>query len=458
MTAILSLSRIARLLFGGLLLAALAGPSAAERVVVPTGEIQLFLREGKIIEVDSPLYSVFVADPEIADVMLQSPNAVYVFGRNIGETTVFLADETGKTVLGRTLKVTHNINVVQDSIDSMALSGPIAVRSVGTSMVLEGTLTSPEEIEDLRRVLRGYVGSDEEILMRVGLNASNQVNLRVRVAEVSRQLDSRLGINWKSIFGSQSSGVSFTLDGGVSSSALNPYVAGFQILTGGVDLNIVIDALSTEGLISILAEPNLTAISGEEASFLAGGEYPVPVQSDQDTVVIEYKQFGVSLSFTPTLVGGNRINLKVAPEVSELDFTRKVEAAGVSVPALTTRRASTTVELTSGQSFAIAGLLKSTSSQDVSKLPGLGDLPILGALFRSQAYLQGESELVIIVTPYLVRPVENVARFQLPNDGLSTPNELERLLFGDFQSPEAAENSPLAIRPRLSGSAGFILE
>lgn len=451
--------QLARLVLAGLVLFLAAAPSAAQRVVSPSGEIQLFLREGKIIEVDTPLYSVFVADPEVADVMLQSPNAVYVFGRSVGETTVFLADESGKTVVGRTLRVTHNTDAIEQAISSLGLSGQVSARSVGNTVILEGGLQDPRELEELQRMLRGFVGSDEEILMRVGLAATNQVNLRVRVAEVSRQLDSRLGVNWNAIFG-DTAGVNSSggFGGGAGSSALDPFVASVNIITGSSDINVMIDALSSEGLISVLAEPNLTAVSGEEASFLAGGEFPVPVQSDQDTVTIEFKQFGVSLTFTPTIVGGNRINLKVAPEVSELDFTRSVQVAGVSVPALTTRRASTTVELGSGQSFAIAGLLRSTSSQDVDRLPGLGELPILGALFRSTAFLQGESELVIIITPYLVEPVDDVASFQLPTDGLSPPNELERLILGEFQSPAAATDSPLAARPRLSGSAGFILE
>ena len=208
----------------------------------------------------------------------------------------------------------------------------------------------------------------------------------------------------------------------------------------------------------MLAEPNLTAISGESASFLAGGEFPIPVAQEGDTVTIEYKQFGVSLVFTPTLIGKDRISLKVAPEVSDLDFSAEVQAGGVSVPALRVRRASTTVELASGQSFAIAGLLQSTSSESIDKLPLLGDLPVLGALFRSNAFLQGESELVIVVTPYVVEPVAKPSDIQIPIAGNAPPNELERILRGEFQSPSAPNPDTYAAPVRLFGAAGFMLD
>jgi len=446
------------LLLAGLF-AGSAAVLAAERTIAPSGELSIFLRQGVILEVDDPLYSVFVADPNIADVMLQSPQRVYVFGKAIGDTTVFLSDEAGRVVAGRTIRVSHDTGTIEQAIGEMLPQAGVQVRSVGRSLVIDGAVASPQVVEDIRRLARSYVGSDEEVLLRVGLTAANQVNLRVRVAEISRALDDRLGVQWDSLFGGGNT-VSVGLGGGAGSGATDAFSTALQIITGSVDLNVVVDALSAEGLISILAEPNLTAISGESASFLAGGEFPVPVAGTDGDVTIEFKQFGVSLTFTPTLLDANRISLKVAPEVSEVDFTRAVEVAGVTVPALTTRRASTTVELGSGQSFAIAGLLKSTSSQDVDKLPGLGDLPVLGALFRSTAYLQGETELVIIVTPYLVQPVARVADLQLPTDGLAPPNELERLLLGEFQSPAAGDQPtlPSGITPRLAGGAGFILE
>jgi len=429
---------------------------AADRVISPSGTIQLFLRQGKIIEVDQPLYSVFVADPEIADVMLQSPQSVYVFGKAIGDTTVFLADETGKVVVGRNIQVTHNVDVINGTLESMYPGGDVVVRSVGRSLIVEGSLRSPQDAEDIRRVVATFVGSDAEVLLRTGITASNQIHLRVRVTEMARALEERIGVDWDSLFGGGS--VEVGLSGGPVGGATGAFDALLSIATKGVDFELIIDALQSEGLVTVLAEPNLTAISGESASFLAGGEFPVPIAQEGDTVTIEYKQFGVSLVFTPTLIGEDRISLKVAPEVSELDFSAGVQAAGVAVPALRVRRASTTVELASGQSFAIAGLLQSTSSQDVDKLPILGDLPIIGALFRSSAFLQGESELVIVVTPYVVEPAASPAEFQIPIAGYAPPNELERILRGEFQSPAAPNPEAFPAPVKLFGAAGFMLD
>jgi len=429
---------------------------AADRVISPTGTVELFLRQGKIIEVDEPLYSVFVADPEVADVMLQSPQSVYVFGKTIGDTTVFLADETGKVVLGRNVRVTHNVDVINGALQKMYPGSDVAVKSVGRSLVVEGSLSSPQDAEDIRRLVATYVSSDAEVMLRTGITASNQIHLRVRVTEMNRSLEERIGVDWASLFGGGS--VKIGLFDGPAGGASGAFNALLSVVTDGVDFNLIIDALKSEGLVTILAEPNLTAISGESASFLAGGEFPIPIAQEGDTVTIEYKQFGVSLVFTPTLLGKDRISLKVAPEVSDLDFSAGVQAAGVAVPALRVRRASTTIELGSGQSFAIAGLLQSTSSQDIDKLPILGDLPIIGALFRSNAFLQGESELVIVVTPYVVEPVARPSDIQIPVAGFAPPNELERVLRGEFQSPAAPNPDAFPAPVRLFGAAGFMLD
>jgi len=429
---------------------------AADRVTGATGEVTLQLRQGRVITVDQPLSNVFVADPEIADVVLQSPQSVYVFAKAIGRTTLFLAGEDGTVVSGREGRVVHDLEGVRAAVSEIAPAGKVTVRSVGRALLLEGALDSPMDIEDLRRVARGFVNADDEVIVRIALNAPNQVNLRVRVAEMSRTLDDRLGVSWASFFG-DGSGVG--LIGGGTAALADSFTGTVRILSGDADVNVLIDALSREGLISILAEPNLTAVSGESASFLAGGEFPIPVAQDNDTITIEYKQFGVGLTFTPTLLSANRIGLRVAPEVSELNPNERIETGGISVPAINVRRASTTIELASGQSFAIAGLLQSSTAQTLDKLPGLGDLPIVGALFRSSRFQQGETELVIIVTPYVVKPVERVADLKIPNDGYRPPNVIERLLLSRFQSAEG--QGPAAAgtdAPRLAGSAGFILQ
>jgi pilus assembly protein CpaC len=227
-----------------------------------------------------------------------------------------------------------------------------------------------------------------------------------------------------------------------------------------LDINGLVDALNNEGLVSILAEPNLTAVSGEQATFLAGGEFPILVPDSDGRVTISFKQFGVSLAFKPTLMGDNHISLKVNPEVSQLSDTGAVNLNGFTVPALTTRRAQTTVELGSGQSFVIAGLLQNNLTHDLSKLPGLGELPVLGPLFRSDRFRRNESELVIIVTPYIVRPV-SAPMLAAPTDGLRPPSDADRVLYGRTNGVSAAKPAPGPVGSDgqgLVGPVGYVLE
>ncbi|MBI3453042.1 MAG: type II and III secretion system protein family protein, partial [Rhodospirillales bacterium] len=321
--------------------------------------------------------------------------------------------------------------------------------------------------EDIRRLAARFAPGEGGVINRLRVDAPSQVNLRVRVAEVSRRVIKQFGFNWESLF--SSGGFLLGLATG------NPVVSGGSFLTrrsnnnnvfGGVrqgrlNLNVLVDALANEGLLTVLAEPNLTALSGETASFLAGGEFPIPVPQGNNVVTIEFKRFGVSLGFTPTLIDGDRINLRVNPEVSELTSNGSITINNFVIPALTTRRAETTVELGSGQSFAIAGLLKSDLDHDIKKLPGLGDLPVLGTLFRSDTFKRGETELVIIVTPYVVRPVSSARALHAPTDGLIPPNDAERILLGrnySEQSGKQRTGNPISPGRRLIGPVGFILE
>ncbi|HYH37531.1 MAG TPA: type II and III secretion system protein family protein, partial [Azospirillum sp.] len=222
------------------------------------------------------------------------------------------------------------------------------------------------------------------------------------------------------------------------------------------DVNGLIDALARDGLITVLAEPNLVATSGETASFLAGGEFPVPVPQERDRVTLEFKQFGVSLAFTPTVLSGERISMRVRPEVSELDYSNAIVLNTFRIPALRSRRAETTVELGSGQSFAIAGMMQNGLDESVDKFPFVGDVPVLGALFRSSRFQRNETELVIIVTPYIVRPANNPAQLAAPTDGISPTRFIDRVLFGKLTRP--GPGTPPPARPSLAGPAGFIVE
>jgi pilus assembly protein CpaC len=301
--------------------------------------------------------------------------------------------------------------------------------------VLSGQVETPAEAEDAMRVATRFVAGAERarIINRLTVNAPTQVNLRVRFAEVSRDIVRAIGFNWDGIgrIGDAAVGIAVgrpvvvPTDTGV---AINTRAEGANSLfgtftNGDVDLSVLLDALDNRGAANVLAEPNLTALSGVPASFLAGGEFPIPVPQQQNVTTIEYKRFGVSLSFVATVTDGNRINLKVQPEVSQLTSVGAVTLNGFLVPALTTRRVETTVDLASGQSFAIAGLLQSAGRDDLKRFPGLGELPVLGALFRSRRFERQETELVVVVTPYLVRPVAAAALAEprAPSDGRPRP-------------------------------------
>jgi pilus assembly protein CpaC len=432
-------------------------PSAAE-VSIPTADEPTILevRQGKMIRLDRPAASVFVADPETADVQAHSATLVYVFGRRAGTTTIFAVDQEENVLFSSTIEVRHPVARIEQLIAGLGLANRVAVRSIDGGILMSGNVSDPAMAEDLRELLGQFVGEDEVVINRLAVDAPTQVSLRVRVAEMSREVTRLFGIRWD---GALSFG-DFAL--GLGTGRL---LEGADRVLGSFensDVNIagVIEALEREGLVSVLAEPNLTALSGETASFLAGGEFPVPIGVDNNETQIEFKEFGVSLSFTPTVMSRNRISLRVRPEVSDLSETGAITIGNLRIPALTTRRAETTVELGSGQSFAIGGLISNSTRSNIEKLPGLGDLPILGALFRSTSFRRSESELVIIVTPYLVTPRSD-NDLASPNDGFRPSSQLELILDGKLAASTPAPGVTArssAPRLRLAGPAGFAID
>ncbi|HEX6980593.1 MAG TPA: RodZ domain-containing protein [Alphaproteobacteria bacterium] len=443
------------------------GPVTAAAAVTPAGvvgaatsRIGLEVNKGTVVRFRQPAATVFVADPEVADIQVRSPGLVYVFGKRVGETVLYAVDDHDRVLLNTTVVVSHNVSRLRQAIRAVAPDAAVDVTSVDGSLILTGTVASAAEAENIRRVAARFVPDPAGLINQIKVVAPNQINLRVRIAEVTRETLKSFGVSWDVL--AQTGSFAFGIATGqfVSSTPLSN-VAVASLSRGSLDLNALIDALGTEGLVTVLAEPNLTAMSGETASFLAGGEFPIPVAYPQNnTISIEFKPFGVSLAFTPTLIDGNRINLKVRPEVSQLSSAGAIQLSGFSIPALSTRRAETTVELASGQSFAIAGLLQNNSTQDISKVPFLGDVPILGALFRSDRFRRNESELVIIVTPYIVRPVSGT-RLASPTDGLVPPNDVERIIGGKNYRQQLTDRSNAPQLPdgrTLIGPAGFVLE
>jgi len=472
----------AKLLLASIAIAPLAAVPAttatAQQVAAPDQDVVLSIGRGELVTVPGAMADVFVANDSVADVQIKSQRQLYVFGRAGGETTIYASNASGNVIWSANVRVGSNI----DSIDQMlALAMPqakIGVATMGTNTVLlTGTVAAPEDAAEAERLVQAFVGEGANVISRLKTATPLQVNLQVKFAEVSRSLTRDIAGNLSTYDfatggfrgaignGRPLGSGDFRLDGplavgnGVQNPGLivpvldaagNPVLNAdgtivTQTITGpgvttsggttigglgrlfGLDVLGALDLAEQIGLITTLSQPNLTALSGETATFLAGGEFPIPISEGLGTVSIEYRNFGVSLSYTPTVLANGRISLRVRPEVSELSSQGAVTLNGFQVPALTIRRTETTVELGSGQSFMIAGLMSNNSQNTIDKAPGVGDLPILGNLFRSRAYRKGETELVIIVTPYLVEPV-NAKDIKLPTDGFRASTEIEQLL------------------------------
>ena len=412
-----------------------SGEAALQGDAVPANgdPIVIEIGEGQLLRLDAAMSSVFIANPAIADVSAKSDRLLYLFGKAVGTSTL---------IANVTVNVSHSLARLQSALSDLVPDGLVVATSVDGAIILTGSVETATEAENARRLAARFVGEGGEVINRLAVTAPNQVNLRVRIAEVSREVINQLGFNWD-VF------VDGAFNFGLQS--LNP-IAGINSVfasgdIGDVSVDALIDALAEDNLVSILAEPNLTAVSGETASFLAGGEFPIPVSQDDDTITVEFKQFGVSLAFTPTLLGRSRVSMRVRPEVSQLSNAVQVVAGGLAIPSLTTRRAETTVELASGQSFAIAGLLLDNSRQENRKIPGLGDLPIIGALFQSDRFQRNESELVIIVTPYIVRPVD-ADQLRTPIDPYRAPPLAAR---GD---QPAVQRRTVPVNPAQTGRLG----
>lgn len=418
---------------------------AQAAAVIQNGENTLNVEtsRGVLLRLDRSVENIFVANPAVADVQVKSSRLIYVFGKAAGQTTVYAVDENDNVVYSATVNVSQNIERVKEAVDVLLPTSDIHIQTVNNMVVLTGHALSPDDADTAYQLVRQLVGEDQQVMNRVQISTPTQVNLRVKIAEMSRDIMKTLGFNWEVSLLTAGGGsfLGFAQGADVFQMVEDPQNEGnfikeffvqnndtnsffFDNVGGRHDVSSVIDALEDEGYLSILAEPNLTAISGETASFLAGGEFPVPIPRDlQGRTSIEFKEFGVGLQFTPTVMSENKINLRVSPEVSQLSETGAIIVNDLVVPALTTRRASTVVELASGQSFAIAGLLQNNIRQTASKFPFLGDIPILGTLFRSDSFKREETELVIIITPYIVRPVSNRAQLQSPDEVNHLPED-----------------------------------
>ena len=449
--------------------AAAPAQSAGTAAAIATKPVVVEMNEGRLIKLSSSASSVFIANPDIADVSVKSPRLVYVYGVQPGETTLYAVDRNDRMIASLRIQVAHNLSGLNGALVRVIPDGAVTATSIDGGIVLTGTVMDSVDAENARRLAQRYIGQKQEILNQIKVLASNQVSLRVTIAEVERSVIKEFGFNWENVFSkgdfllglaSGPSDIITTAGGGfIVDSDRDHLVTAGNI--GSFNILGMIDALSQDNLLTILAEPNLSALSGETASFLAGGEFPYVVWDRDNGSTVSFKEFGVSLSFQPTVLSGGRISMRVRPEVSELSEQGAVSLAGFALPGLRTRRAETTIEVASGQSFAIAGLLLDSSSEALRGFPGLSDIPILGELFQSDRYQREETELLIVVTPYLVTPING--RFPLPTDNFvkraPQPTPGQR---GLAQAPFAPEFIPLndgsALAENAKGRPGFIVE
>jgi pilus assembly protein CpaC len=447
-------------------------PGETVRVdTVPTAQIPasgppIVLEAGKgtLIKLPRPASTVFIANPDIADVQVKSPSLIYLNAKAPGETVLYAVDADDHILLNAPVRVEHDLSRLRDSMRALIPGEDVNLRSVDNALVLSGKVSTAGQAEKLRTLAAAIANESKgSVVNQLSVATPNQVNLRVKIAEVDRNVMKALGFNLSKTAGNiqfQTLGIQPTVTSPTTMESL------FQFAIGGGNGKFfaTLDALEQEGLLTTLAEPNLTATSGQPAYFNVGGQFPYPVAQPGAaggvaTVTVVFKPFGVSLAFTPTIIDADHVNLHVHPDISALDFANAVTVAGTSVPALTERTADTTVELGSGQSFALAGLLQNDTSQNVSKIPGLGDIPILGQLFRSDAFQRHETELVIIVTPYLVMPSETAVA--LPTDGYIAPHDIQRIINSDLYRqglPPPAKGPLIPGDTGLIGPAGFRLD
>jgi pilus assembly protein CpaC len=385
-------------------------------------------------------------------------------GRTVGGTNMMFLDAEQKVIYSLDVVVNPDLAELQKALKDLFPESAVRATTVQGNVVLSGAVRSARELEDIRILAARFVPAPENLINNLVIRADQQVMLRVRIAEVRRNITKQLGLSGvigrsPTVQALGAGRITPLTDSGVVGPIGQTNQIRFGLFPGSPFNNaaLALDVLESEGLVRTLAEPNLTALSGEGASFLAGGEIPVPAGVDQSgNLVIQFKNFGVSLGFTPTVIESGRINLHVATEVSEVDNTNAITLLGAVIPGFSTRRAETTVEMPSGGALVIGGLLQNNLANTVNGIPGLVDLPVIGALFRSTSFEQNETELIVTVTTYLVRSVD-ANDLVLPSDGLAPPTDTEMYLFGRLHARYGAPGTEPPTG-RLHGPVGFILE
>ncbi|SEV89691.1 pilus assembly protein CpaC [Cognatiyoonia koreensis] len=438
----------------------------------PSGVLNIPMNRAVVVETDTPYAELSVANSGIADISSISDRTIYVLGQEPGRTTLTLLGADGRLITNVEVHVTPDITEFKERLEQILPGEHIEVRTANNGIVLSGTVSSTARLDRALELAERYAPERVSNLMSVG--GTQQVMLKVRFAEMQRSVrkslsssialqGTTLGGDLGVLGGGNTLATAAGANAGVSAGTLGSGDANGAMLfgfnAGAVEVGILLEALETRGVVRTLAEPNLTALSGQEAKFLAGGEYPVPVVQEEGRTTVEFKPFGVELNFVPRVVDGDIINVELAAAVSSIDPSVAVTQSGFAVNGFKRRETSTTVEMRDGESFAIAGLL-SDDFQDINgQVPWIGDVPVLGALFRSAEYQREQTELVIIITPHLVTPTRGEA-LALPTDRVQPPTERDLFLFGRVAADEAPTQGGAGeiARQDFSGSYGYVLD
>ncbi len=478
------------ILAGALAVSTVTTPAVAQRgnteVRIDTGgdsevskSIVLPLNKAAIVDLPFPAVDVLVSQPSVVDAVVRSPRRVYLLGLETGQTNAFFFDSRGRQILNLEIRVERDMDALADVIRRVMPNSRIEIDALNDNVILRGTVQSAVEAANASSLAGRFVDDPERVVNMLKIRDPEQVMLKVRIVEMQRQILKQLGVSTSGTvqlndlaLGLSTGG--FATGGGVFGDLANVTVPTDPSRNGLGDLEFLdaeLQALETNGLIRILAEPNLTSVSGESAKFLAGGEFPVPVGQDDGVISIEFKEFGVGLGFTPLVLGKGRISLNISTEVSEVTSDNAffvpglttvdasgnlVSTAGLSIPGLSVRRANSTIELPSGGSLVMAGMLQEDMRSRIEGVPGMKDVPVLGQLFRSRDYQQNETELVIIVTPYLVEGTHESA-LRDPAHGMVVTSDAEALLMGKLLTTYGLAGAGVK-EASLQGPMGFILD
>jgi pilus assembly protein CpaC len=436
-----------------------------EDTSIPAHHVELTLGKARLVKLPAEARDVVIANPATADIVIKTPTLAYLVGREVGGTNAYFLDAEGNEILRLEVQVQIDVESVRNTLNQLLPNTNVKVTAVNNDLFLTGSVRSADVSENARQIASRFVSQDASVINMLAIIEDQQVLLQVRVAEVSRNILKELGVNLFDTLSGTATGFT-TLTSGDFNSRVGttngfvdaPFLSGLFRYNpvGGDALTLVINALERNGLIKTLAEPNLTTVSGEPATFLAGGEFPIPIASRDGQISIQMEPFGVALNFTPVVMNSGRISLRIFTEVSALTDDGAITLQNIRIPALTVRRAETTVELPSGGSLVIAGLLQDDVRTGIRGVPGFKDLPVLGPFFRNNTLQKSENELIVTVTAMLVRPVDP-DQLRLPTDGVGTPSDYELYFLGRLQTLYAKDSKPQKAAA-LRGPIGYIVE